>query len=104
MMDLVSPLQNSFIPGRSTTDNVIITQEILHHMHSSKNKKGTMAIKVDLHKAYDSVDWQFLDQVLVSFGFQDRIKRLIMFCVSSSSLSLVWNGVRLPGFHPNRGL
>ena len=104
IMDLVGPLQNSFIPGRSTTDNVIIAQEILHHMHSSKKKKGTMAIKVDLHKAYDSVDWGFLEQVLVSFGFPDRIRRLIMFCVSTSSLSLVWNGVRLPSFQPNRGL
>ena len=56
VMELVGHLQNSFIPRCSTTDNVIIAQEILHHMHSSKKKRGAMAIKVDLLKAYDSVD------------------------------------------------
>ena len=104
LMDLVGPLQNSFIPGRSTTDNVIIAQEILHHMHRSKGKKGNMAIKIDLHKAYDSVDWGFLEQTLVDFDFPDVIRNLIMFCVASSSLSIVWNGVRLENFSPNRGL
>ena len=103
-MELIGPLQNSFIPSRSTIDNVITAQEILYHMHSSKSKKGTMAIKVDLHKDYDNVDWGFLEQVLVGFDFSDRIKRLIMFYVFASSLSLVWNRVRLLGFQPNRGL
>ena len=55
LMDLIGPLQNSFIPGRSTTDSVIIAQEILHHMHRSKGKKGTMANKIDLHK--EILDW-----------------------------------------------
>ena len=41
---------------------------------------------------------------MVGFDFSDRIKRLIMFCVFASSLSLVWNRVRLLGFQPNRGL
>ena len=39
----------------------------------------------------------------MGFGFPYRIRRLIMFCISSS-LSLMWNGVHLLGFHPNRGL
>ena len=41
-------------------DNVIIAQEIMNHVHKSKKKKGNLAIKIDLHKAYDSVDWGFL--------------------------------------------
>ena len=82
----------------------MIAQEIMYHMHKSKKKKGTLAIKIDLHKAYDSVDWNFLQTTLVDFGFPARIIDLIMFCVSSSSLSLVWNGSRLESFSPNRGL
>lgn len=40
----------------------------------------------------------------MDFGFSDIIRNLIMFCVASSSLSIVWNGVRLENFSPNRGL
>lgn len=37
---LVGPLQSSFIPGRGTTDNALIAQEIIHHMHKSKSNQG----------------------------------------------------------------
>ena len=73
-------------------------------MCKSKSKKGSMVIKIDLHKVYDNVEWSFLERTLIDFGFSDNIKKLIMFCVSSSSLSMVWNGVRLESFSPNRGL
>ena len=73
-------------------------------MHKSKRKKGDMVLKIDLHKAYDSVDWTFLKQTLLEFGFPEMVINLIMYCVTSASLSLVWNGVRLDSFTPTRGL
>lgn len=103
-MDLIGPFQNSFISGRSTTDNVIVAQEILHHMYKSKRKRGYMAIKIGLFKAYDSVDWGLLKKTLIYFVFLAQTMELIMFCVSSASLSLIWNGVKLESFKPNRGL
>ena len=45
-------------------DNAIIAQEIINHMHKSTKKKGSLAIKIDSHKAYDSVDWAFLRQIV----------------------------------------
>ena len=54
-------------------------------MHKSKTKKCMMAIKIDLPKAYDSVDWGFLDMSLVDFGFLDQLVQLIMFCVTFMS-------------------
>lgn len=57
---IVSPFQSSFIPGRTTNDNIIITQEILHTLRSKKGKKGGMIFKIDLEKAYDKVSWKFL--------------------------------------------
>ncbi|XP_057449118.1 uncharacterized protein LOC130740498 [Lotus japonicus] len=101
---LVGPMQNSFIPGRGTTDNAFLAQEIIHHMHKSKAKKGTLAFKIDLEKAYDSVSWAFLEETLVLYGFPSMIVRLIMSCVSSSHISIMWNGSRLPKFKPDRGL
>lgn len=105
MLDsIISPLQSSFIPKRGTCDNAIILQEISHMMHKSKKKKGDVAFKIDLQKAYDHVSWDNLRGCLVDFGFPDLIVNLIMHCVSSSSLSLIWNGKRLPNFSPTRGL
>lgn len=89
MLDsIISPFQSSFIPKRGTTDNAIILQEIVHAMNKSKKKKSDAVFKIDLEKAYDNVDWGFLRGCLEDFGFPDRIINLIMFCVSSSSLSL----------------
>lgn len=63
-----------------------------------------MAIKVDLHKAFDSLDWGFLRQTLSEYNFPRKIIDLIMFCISSSTLQVLWNGEALPEFAPSRGL
>ncbi|XP_019167697.1 PREDICTED: uncharacterized protein LOC109163410 [Ipomoea nil] len=104
MKNLIGPFQNSFLPGRSTADNIILTQEIVHYMRLKKGKKGLMAIKLDLHKAYDSIDWEFLESTLVDFGFPQNLISLIMFSVRESSISLLWNGEKLAPFQPGRGL
>lgn len=86
IMNFVSPLQSSFIPGRGTHDNILVAQEIMHLIKKSKSKTGALAFKIDLEKAYDRVDWSFLKLALEDFGFPQAIIKLIMFCVSSSSL------------------
>ena len=83
------PMQSGFIPGRSTQDNAIIAQEILHFIKKTKSKKGIVAFKIYLEKAYDKVDWHFLHFMLSKFGFPQSTIKLIMFCVSSSMLSIV---------------
>lgn len=101
---LISPMQNSFLPGRGTMDNAFLAQEIIHHMSSSRAKQGSLAFKIDLEKAYDSVAWGFLRETLTLFGFPPLITDLIMSGVSASSLSILWNGSRLEPFNPGRGL
>ena len=71
--NIIGPFPSSFLPRRGTTDNAIITQEIMNHMHKSSKKKGTLAIKINLHKVYDNVDWGFLRQTLVDFGFSAEL-------------------------------
>nr|XP_029143833.1 uncharacterized protein LOC114924217 [Arachis hypogaea] len=53
LSEIIGPLQGGFIPGRGTTENIIIAQEIMHFMRNTKSRKGTMAFKIDLEKAYD---------------------------------------------------
>ena len=81
-----------------------MAQEMLHWMHKSKRKKGAVAFKIDLEKAYDRKDWNFLRSTLHDFGFPSPIIRLIMYCVTSSRLSILWNGSRFEPFTPSRGL
>ncbi|KAL4395796.1 hypothetical protein AHAS_Ahas01G0027700 [Arachis hypogaea] len=104
LQDIIGPLQGGFIPERGAPDNIIVAQEVLHFMKKTKSKKGVLAFKIDLEKAYDRVSWEFLEQSLLMFGFPGTIVSLIMKCVKSSSLSLMWNGNRLDGFQPKRGL
>lgn len=57
---LVSPLQIAFVPGGKGVDNAILVQEILHSMSRRRGRTGLMAIKIDLEKAYDCLEWSFI--------------------------------------------
>lgn len=89
---IISPFQSNFIPGRSTNDNIIITQEVLHTLRGKKGKKGGLIFKIDLEKAYDKVSWKFLFDTLTYFQFNASWIALIMNYVSSvkSSIQLIW--------------
>ncbi|GLT80127.1 hypothetical protein SLA2020_515820 [Shorea laevis] len=104
LQHLIGPLQSSFLAGRSTTDNIILSQEAIHSMRRMKGRKGAMAFKIDLHKAFDSVDWDFLHSTLVDFNLPGPLIKLIMFSVTTLQLSILWNGEELPYFTPQRGL
>lgn len=101
---LISPTQCAFIPGRHSTDNVIIAQELIHTMWTKRGRKGFMAAKIDLKKAYDRVHWPFLQRLLAHVGFSQPMVQLIMFSITSASLSILWNGECLDPFMPQRGI
>lgn len=100
---LIAPTQCSFIPGRHITDNVVIAQEIIHTMRSKKGNKGYMAIKVDLEKAYDRLNWNFVRETLKETGIPDHLVDIIMQCISSCSMQVLWNGEATDAFSPTRG-
>ncbi|XP_057427344.1 uncharacterized protein LOC130720679 [Lotus japonicus] len=101
---LIAPNQSSFIKGRSTVDNVLILQEVIHSFKSLKGKKGFMAIKLDLEKAYDRIQWPFIANTLRFFGFDDTFINLIEQCISTSSIAIAWRGEYLDSFKPSRGI
>lgn len=61
-------------------------------------------MKVDLEKAYDRVDWNFLKEVLRVKGFKSVLQQLIMECITTTKLAMNWNGEILETFFPSRGL
>ncbi|GKD97817.1 RNA-directed DNA polymerase, eukaryota, reverse transcriptase zinc-binding domain protein [Tanacetum coccineum] len=69
--DIVSEVQSAFVAGRQMLDGPFILNEVLHWC--SKKKQKSLIFKVDFEKAYDSVRWDFLDDVLKKFGFGLKI-------------------------------
>lgn len=57
MQILVKQNQSSFIAARSISDKIVMAQEAIHTMKTTRNKKGWMAVKVDMEKAYDRIRW-----------------------------------------------
>ena len=60
LSNLVLPYQTTFVPSRKGVDNPIIVQELVHTMSKKKGRGGLMAIKIDLDKAYDRLEWSFI--------------------------------------------
>ncbi|GJV83921.1 putative RNA-directed DNA polymerase, eukaryota, reverse transcriptase zinc-binding domain protein [Tanacetum coccineum] len=99
----ISPNQSAFVPGRSIADNILLTQEIMHNYHLNHGTPRC-AFKVDIQKAYDTVDWCFLRKILMGFGFHDRMVGWIMECVTTTSFSICVNGSLHGYFKGKRGL
>ncbi|GKB33065.1 RNA-directed DNA polymerase, eukaryota, reverse transcriptase zinc-binding domain protein [Tanacetum coccineum] len=100
---LVSSNQSAFIPVRNIQDNIMVTQEIM----KGYNRKGGPkrgAIKIDLQKAYDIINWKFLKCTLKKFGFHEKMVHWIMECVSTAGFTLNVNGERIGYFKGGRGL
>ena len=102
---IISEAQSAFTADRLITDNILIACESLHHMKTTCTRKiGFMAIELDMSKAYDRVEWIFLEKILLSMGFQESRVALIMECITIVSYSILVNGEPKGLIKPSRGL
>ncbi|XP_031124367.1 uncharacterized protein LOC116027080 [Ipomoea triloba] len=100
---IVSLSQGAFVAGRSMSDNIMLAQEIIRG-YSRKRISPRCTIMVDIRKAYDTVNWEFLQEVLVGMGFPGKFINWIMTCVQTASFSLSINGALHGYFKGKRGL
>lgn len=77
LSDMISPYQTSFIPSWNIHHNIIISQEMVHAMNRMKGKKAFMSIKIDLEKAYDRLNWNFIMQCLYESKFPPKLTNII---------------------------
>ncbi|KAL3844844.1 hypothetical protein ACJIZ3_002247 [Penstemon smallii] len=104
LQKFISPNQTAFVEGRNINENSLISQEIMHYLHKRKGKKGYLAIKVDLSKAYDRVEWELLKVILHNLGVCHRFINLIAQCISTCSFSFLINGSPFGFLKPSRGI
>ena len=102
---LISPSRSAFVPGHLITDNVLVAYETLHSMHCRKSgKKGSLALKLDINKAYDRNEWDFFRNIMLKLGFPKVWIDRVMCCVSSSCFSVLINGKAYGHIIPTKGL
>lgn len=100
---LVGPAQSAFIEGRIILDNVILSHELVKS-YTRKSISLRCTIKIDVKKAYDSIEWSFLRSLLLELGIPYRFVMWVMECVCSVSYVVLFNGGLTPYFKAEKGL
>ena len=97
--------QSAFAKNRLITDNILVAFESLNSMKNmSTGNTGYMAIKLDMSKTYDRVEWGYLENVMRKMGFGERWIGFIMVCVKTVTYSIMLNGEPQGLIHPTRGI
>lgn len=102
---LISNNQSAFLEGRLLTDNALIAYEINHYIHrKTQGKVGVAGLKVDISKAYDRLEWSFIEVMFQKFAFPTVWIERVMKCVKTISYSFLRNGAIFGEVAPQRGI
>ncbi|XP_056688055.1 uncharacterized protein [Spinacia oleracea] len=101
--EVVNNAQAGFIPGRNIADNILLATELVK-CYSRKHISPRCMIKVDLKKAYDSLEWPFLKSMMQELGFSDLFIKWVMQCLSTVSYSILVNGFPTMPITAKKGL
>lgn len=100
--DIVNEVQSAFVADRQILDGPFILNDVIQWCKTKK--KQSLLFKVDFEKAYDSVRWDFLDDILKKFGFGEKWCKWIQSCLRSSRGSIIVNGSPTKEFQFYKGL
>ena len=101
--EIIAPNQAGFVHGTQIFHNISIVQDLVG-LYKRKSTPPCCMLKVDIRKDYDSVEWEFLREMLITLNFPPKFISWIMACVTSPSFSLSLNGELHGFFKGKRGL
>ncbi|KAB2625965.1 hypothetical protein D8674_017625 [Pyrus ussuriensis x Pyrus communis] len=105
LSEIISSMQSAFVMGRQIQDNIGIAHEMFHFLKLRKARsKFEMRVKLDMHKAYYRVEWDFLEAVMEKLGFCLQWRNLVMGCVKTVEFAIILNGQPGRPFIPSRGI
>ena len=99
---VVSKAQNAFVEGRQITNASLIANEVIDYLH--KRKVKGVVCKLDIEKAFDSINWLFLLKVMQCMGFGPKWVRWIWWCIATTRFLILINGIPMSFFPSSRGL
>jgi len=99
---VIDDCQSTFLKDRGILDSVLMANEVVEDLR--KGGRSGLSLKVDFEKAYDSVRWEFLYDMLHKMGFHNKWIRWIRGCMESATVSVLVNGSPTEEFKPKRGL
>jgi len=102
MSDVIDDCQSAFLSNRGLLDSVVMANEVLEEC--TRNQRSGVCFKVDFEKAYDSVRWSFLFDMLRRLGFHEKWILWVKGYLALSSVSVLVNGSPMEEFRPCRGL
>jgi len=100
----INQAQLAFVAHRHISSNVIITQEIIHSFNLKTYKQPSFILKIDLAKAFDRLEWNFITDALHRLGLNDSFIKLIYTCISSPEFAVLVNAEPSHLFSSQRGL
>ena len=93
LLDRISEIQSAFVAGRQILDNIMIAQKLFHALRTKPNRHNKrMVIKTDMSKAYDRMEWSFIEAVMHKMGFSKVWITRIMRCIMSVKYKVLMNG------------
>lgn len=104
LSSIIGPSQDSFLSNKRTSDSSIIVRELISHFRKMKVIKGSMILKIDLEKVFEKLEWAFIRDTLNYFGFPPNLVKLIMSCVTTTSISILINRKKTTPSKPTTGI
>lgn len=102
---VVSESQSAFIPGRLISDNIMVSFELMHYLkRKRRGKEGSMALKLDMSKAYDRIECGYLRAILGKMGFHAKWIQLVMQSVQTVTYGIKHGAKEMRTIYPTRGI